>query len=56
MTDREFKELEEFVEDLLHKERTPEECLASLQSAGILDENGNFTDPYQHLGEVLGTR
>ena len=30
-----------------------EEALASLQSAGILDENGEFTEPYKHLGRAI---
>lgn len=32
---------------------TKEEALRSLQAAGILDENGDFTTPYQILGEWL---
>lgn len=35
------------------KPQTEEEALTSLQSAGILDENGEFTKPYENLGRWI---
>lgn len=36
--------------EMKEKPPTKEEALKSLQSAGILDENGEFTKPYENLG------
>jgi hypothetical protein len=32
---------------------TPEEALRTLIRVGILDKNGNHTEPYKHLGEAI---
>lgn len=34
---------------------TREEALRALMDAGILDENGNHTEPYQNLGKAVKT-
>ena len=49
MSDKDFKKLMELSEEQLRKEVTPEEALRSLILAGILDESGNFTKPYEIL-------
>ena len=36
----------------LEKGLTKEEALKSLISAGILDDTGNYTPPYQELGKI----
>jgi hypothetical protein len=33
--------------------KTRRERLATFQAAGLLDENGNFTEPYSHLAKVF---
>jgi hypothetical protein len=35
------------------EKRTRSESLATFQAAGILDENGNFTQPYSHLALIF---
>ncbi|MBS1660516.1 MAG: hypothetical protein JST68_05640 [Bacteroidetes bacterium] len=52
MTDKDYNRLLESVKrKLRNKDKiTKEEALSSLVSAGILDENGNHTPPYAHLG------
>lgn len=37
----------------LAEKRTKKQALASLISAGILTEKGNYTKPYQHLAKVI---
>ena len=35
------------------KHATKEEALADLMRCGLLDKDGNFTEPYKHLGMVI---
>jgi hypothetical protein len=35
------------------KHATKEEALAELMSCGLLDKDGNFTEPYKHLEAVI---
>lgn len=49
MSDKDFNKLMELAEQQLQEEVTPEEALRSLILAGILDESGNFTKPYEML-------
>jgi hypothetical protein len=46
----------ESVKKSLGKKVTKEEALRSLIRAGILDESGNFTAPYQELAKVVKYR
>ena len=36
----------------LEKDLTKEEALKSLIAAGILDDAGNYTQPYKELGKI----
>ncbi|HEY9257078.1 hypothetical protein [Chitinophaga sp.] len=47
MSDKDYEILMEFTEQLLKKKVTKEEALQSFIQAGILDENGNYTEPYK---------
>ncbi|MCR8560887.1 hypothetical protein KXD93_24735 [Mucilaginibacter sp. BJC16-A38] len=38
----------------LEKGLTKEEALRSFVAAGILDEAGNYTQPYKELGKIEG--
>lgn len=49
MSDKDIQRLIELAESQLERSFTQEEALASLVSAGILDEDGNPTPPYQEL-------
>jgi hypothetical protein len=51
MGDKDIQRLIELAELQLEHSFTQEEALASLVSAGILDENGNPTAPYQELAQ-----
>ena len=33
--------------------RTKEQAVATLQRAGILDEEGEFTEPYRNLNKIV---
>lgn len=55
MTDKEFQLLMDLADELQAKKVTKEEALQGLISAGILDENGNHTEPYKHIGLAIGT-
>ena len=33
-------------------EEDPSQGLRDLMAAGIMDENGNFTEPYKHLNQL----
>jgi len=48
MSEKELKELLELVERL-KKNVTRENALNSFVAAGILDEEGNYTEPYKEL-------
>jgi hypothetical protein len=53
MSDKDFQLLMDLADELLSKEVTKEEALRSLVNAGILDEEGNLTEPYKNL--AIGT-
>jgi hypothetical protein len=55
MTDKDIQNLNDLLESKLRETKTAEEALKSLMSAGILDENGEYTPPYQQLlDEAMG--
>lgn len=37
---------------LAKQKQTKEQSLETLQNAGILDENGDFTEPYKNLSKI----
>lgn len=49
MSEKDYNVLLKFTEQLLKEKFTKEEALQSLVRAGILDENGNYTEPYECL-------
>jgi hypothetical protein len=49
MTEQEREELLRFMEEYIQNMDTKEKVIAFFQEAGILDENGELTEPYQHL-------
>jgi hypothetical protein len=53
MSEQDIKNLQDLALEMLKKEITKEEALRSLVSAGILDENGDFTEPYKVLASVM---
>ena len=53
MSEKEFQLLMELFERTAQEKVSKEEALASLVSAGILDKDGNFTEPYKDLA-LLG--
>jgi hypothetical protein len=55
MDDKELEMLIALAAEELEKGCTQEEARLSLYEAGILDLNGNFTEPYKHLA-ILYTR
>lgn len=55
MTDRDIQNLIELFESRIRAGITAEEALKSLVSAGILNENGEYTPPFQQLlDEAMG--
>ncbi|MBS1659994.1 MAG: hypothetical protein JST68_02975, partial [Bacteroidetes bacterium] len=55
MTDKDYNRLLEMAKRHLEEARhhTKEQALEALMRAGILDENGNHTPPYAHLGAAV---
>lgn len=53
MNEQDIKNLRNIALEGLKKSLNPEEALRSLMNAGILDENGNHTEPYQNLGRAV---
>ena len=53
MNEEDIKRLENIALETIKNGITREEALRSLMYAGILDENGNYTEPYKHLGEAV---
>jgi hypothetical protein len=51
MSEKEIQELINLAKQL-EKDITKEEALNSLVAAGILDENGDYTEPYKQLGQL----
>ncbi|KAA2241370.1 hypothetical protein F0L74_15825 [Chitinophaga agrisoli] len=48
-----YKRALESAQNALKKKVTKEEALSSFMRAGILDKNGNFTEPYKELAKVF---
>lgn len=53
MSEEEYQALIRIPKEKLAKGITKEEALRSLQRAGHLDEDGNFTAPYQNLARAI---
>ena len=55
MTDKEYQWMMDVANKSLEeaKHATKEEALADLMRCGLLDKDGNFTEPYKHLGMVV---
>lgn len=53
--DEEFQRLMDFATELSQRKFTKEEALQELVDAGILELNGNFTEPYKALQEYMPT-
>jgi hypothetical protein len=53
MSDKDIKRLQELARKKLKKGLTKEEALCSLQDAGILNKNGDFTQPYKNLARIV---
>ena len=51
MSEKDIQELIELAKKL-EKDLTKEEALSSLVAAGILDEKGNYTEPYKELAQL----
>jgi hypothetical protein len=49
MSDKDIQRLIDLANEGLKRSFTKEEALASLVDAGILDENGDLTAPYQEM-------
>ncbi|HEY9257075.1 hypothetical protein [Chitinophaga sp.] len=49
MSEKDYNVLMELAEELLKEKVTREEALQTFIRAGILDENGNYTKPYECL-------
>ena len=53
MSERDIKNLMDLADEQLKKAVTREEAIHELMDAGILDKNGNHTEPYQNLARAL---
>lgn len=53
MSENDIKNLQDLAREKLKKGVTREEALRSFMNAGILDKDGNFTEPYQILADVI---
>jgi len=49
MSEKDFAKLMELADKKLHEDVTPAEALRSFVQAGILDESGKLTKPYEDL-------
>jgi hypothetical protein len=56
MSEKDIKNLEELARKKLEKGVSKEDALRSLQNAGILNRQGNFTAPYKHLGKAVTSK
>ena len=55
MTDKDIQNLIDLFKSQMQAKITPEEALEHFVSAGILDENGEYTPPFQQLlDEAMG--
>lgn len=52
MSEQDIQRLTDLAKKKLSEKRTRKQALASLVSAGIMTEKGNYTKPYQHLAKV----
>jgi len=53
MSENDIKYLMDIAREERKKGVTREEALCSFIDAGILDKDGNFTEPYQNLARVI---
>jgi hypothetical protein len=53
MSEQDIKNLTDLAKEELEKGVTREEALSTFMEAGILDKEGNFTEPYQILASVI---
>ena len=53
MSEEDIKNLENIALEKLKNGFTKEEALQSLIRAGILDKNGNYTEPYKILEKAI---
>ena len=53
MSDADYKRLRDLFAEELKKPVTKEEALRELMEAGIMDKDGNFTEPYKNLASVI---
>ncbi|HEX9514013.1 MAG TPA: hypothetical protein VF939_26160 [Puia sp.] len=53
MNEQDIKNLRNIALEGQKKDMTREEAIQSLRDVGILDENGNYTEPYQNLGRAI---
>lgn len=53
MSDKDIQRLKELAEKKLANGISKEEALRSVQRAGHLDNNGNFTAPYPNLAQAV---
>lgn len=51
--ERDLVFFERRTKEIMEKGITKEEAQERLQSAGILDENGEFTEPYEIIGRWI---
>jgi len=57
MTEKDIRNLDELLESQMHTTISAEEALEFLMSAGILDENAEYTPPFQQLlDEAMGNQ
>lgn len=52
MSDKELQMLIDLATEKLKKGYTQEEARLALYNAGILDKDGNFTEPYKNLARL----
>ena len=52
MSEKDFQRLMDLFDPKLREKVSKEEALRSLMNAGILDEEGNFTKPYENLARL----
>jgi len=53
MSEQDIKNLQDLALEILEKGITKEEALRTFIGAGILDENGDFTEPYKNLANIM---
>ena len=53
MSEKDIKNLIELAKQKLQKGVSKEEALQAFVAAGIMNESGKFTKPYQHLASAI---